>query len=304
MAEENDKTLSEEQAKAEVEKLNKRYKDIMERAKKGKRTAPNVEKKGDDRIKQMNYYVKIIGIVLFVIGILGVLLYFVTNPLAKVSDFGLALLFLGGFGFVPVGFIFGILLCSPYKRAWMLRKLSRGANYGVVHFVGHGRNILTVIKNLNYDTIWLNDEVFIVEPNRIYRMNDEDHAEPIKPKHVFYESGVPVIFFDIDNYLPMTFYGEDLKIKSQQVGSSLKAWVITEEAKALAWKKMQQITTLVMIVLLLANAYLSWQTNAMMYAMTKNDIPQIKTDLGKLTGTVAVPTGQNMTGGQVINQVR
>ncbi|MEM7819934.1 MAG: hypothetical protein QXD48_03850 [Candidatus Aenigmatarchaeota archaeon] len=210
----------------------------------------NIENQKVSNIKDKVLYV---GLFLFILlcGIIG-FLYLTQQNLIWI----VFMVIIGSTCFISLGIFLGYFVSTPYQRAKLKRRITK-KNFGVVHIISRGKNILTFVKNFDNDIIWIKDNIYVLKPDRIYKYNDEKNYQKIEPEYIYYNSGVPTIFFDVDNFKPLSFIREESRVSSQELGASCKAWIILEEAKALRWKKTQQVLILIILVCVVISAFAS-----------------------------------------------
>lgn len=165
----------------------------------------------------------------------------------------------GSIGFAPIGFLLGWFVMDPFMRATIFRKLTH-RNFGILFLVSRGKQIIPIIKDLNGSLIWHDRKVWVVAPNRIYTFRksvDGDH--PIKSKDVYLFGGVPTMFLDFDTMKPIGFFKDQSEIKPEELGASLIGWNNNQIAKAIVFKKQVQTIITVLLMIIIACAYFSYQ---------------------------------------------
>jgi hypothetical protein len=236
-----------------MKKQDKKLKHIKEKAPMG------IYKKADALIK-------IIGVIFIIVCIIAVgSIYTYDND----GGWLLVLCLLGSIAFLPIGIMLGFYVGDKYRFVKFLKMIMPSKNWVIVNFVTlDGKNILyTKIKNLKSDILEKKGEaIWRVERGRIY--NDKGDISYDTDDFIKYKSGVPTIFLDASSFRPKTFLSEDKPIDSRELMASVKAWVIIQESKLLALKKLTQILIIVMIAVAIASAGLSYMTYDMVKKMT------------------------------------
>jgi len=169
--------------------------------------------------------------------------------------------------FLPLGIFVGWLVLDPYQRAKVLRFLTK-RNYGIVNIVSRGKEIKSIIKNFDEDVIKIGEAVWVIEPNKIYRLDKSDNVVVIDPKTIHYIGGVPTLFISLDNARPLSFFEEPSKIKPEELGATLSGWVYNQMAKALFFKRTMEIIFIGLIILIIISIYFGYNAY--------NEIQQLK----------------------------
>jgi len=194
---------------------------------------------------------------------------------------------LGSMMFLPVGMILGWALLDPYVRAKILRKITH-RNWGIINFVGKGQKIFSKIKNFDDALVWKKNEVWIITREHVYQITKDGDAIVRKDKIdsesiVTLIDTVPVLFVDLDSMQPLSLARDRREgINPLELGSTLKAWVDNQLAKAMFLKKTMDIYFIIIIicsVLAVGFAYMN---------MTKVDdvTAQLKTMQSTLNGLI------------------
>lgn len=224
----------------------------------------NRSKDNDEKAKGPNQYFKSIlkkAAVLGIIIITGVLTYsfYVTNGIT------MPIILLGAFGFLPIGFVLGGALVNTQFRCRILRSLLR-KNYGVVHFVD-GKDVFSKIKNFDQDIIEESsmlgksaEKLYYLKKGKIYD-HKGDAVSKVDNDSVKFQSGVPVIFFDTNNMIPLSLHEEETSIHAEQMAAIIKAHTTIQENKLLGrTKKIAGISVLVLIAIMGATLYYAFST--------------------------------------------
>lgn len=181
---------------------------------------------------------------------------------------------------ILAGFVFAILVFlyfDTFSRVKILRAISK-KNYGLLFLVGRGKQITTLVKNLDEDTIWIDNNVWVIDSNRIYRKDNKTNVNVIESKHINTISGIPVMFLSLESMKPLDFFSNDT-VKPEEVGATLRAWLYNQYAKMLFFKKTIEIAAIVIIVLLLAItffSYISYNNSQEIAKITKETLEIVK----------------------------
>lgn len=171
---------------------------------------------------------------------------------------------LGSLVFIPIGIAIGAIFSSNI-RIKMLRALTK-KNIGFVKFITSRKIIKPVIANLDRDIIRFGEGIYIVNKKFIKRESPDDTYSyyPIDPERVKYEEGIPVIYFDIDDIMPLDFNYPNAEEQDKfripsQVSATLNKEIAVEKAKVMnAFASRQNIFMIIVIGALLISLYLVW----------------------------------------------
>ena len=176
-------------------------------------------------------------------------------------------LMLGVILFLPVGMIMGWMLFDPFMRCKIMRKMSKGRNYGIVNFVGKGKHIITKIKNFDNDFMWIKNKCWALTREGIYELdkNGEQatHGTTLDPdSFVTVTESVPTMFVDIASMQPLTFEETGREgISPEELGSTLKGWTDNQMAKVMYLKRTVDAYFVIVIISALAAAFIGYQNN-------------------------------------------
>jgi hypothetical protein len=210
----------------------------------------------------------IIGAIsLFILFLCGYALW--TQPDAGARNAGLlVVLLLGAFCFLPVGVFIGWVVMDTHQRAKVMRTLFK-RNYGIVNFVSKGKQIISRVKDFDFDLLFVDNGLWILSKNRIYRTEKRDgayiesEAHPLNGSDISFISGIPTIFLDVDTMMPLKFEHETSEANPIDLGSTLRGWLMNQLAKNMFFKNTFTIMTLLTIGLIAIVVYLSWQNYSM-----------------------------------------
>jgi len=182
---------------------------------------------------------------------------------------------------IPIGLFIGWIFFDPYQRAkakrFMLKK-----NYGIVNFVTKGNKIISKIKNFDHDLLWVDDGVWVLEPNRVFLQEKIDESQREEKSHPIRESdfqtlsGIPVLFLDIGTMRPLSFQKENGDANPIDLASTLKGWVMSQLAKNMFFKKTFTAMSLITIVLLIVSVYFTWENYTVLQDL-KDIMPALQT---------------------------
>lgn len=220
----------------------------------------------------------------FVFAIIG--LFFIMSLQYTVHDDWviIVVLLLGSMMFLPVGMLVGWAFLDPYVRCKVLRKASK-KNFGVINFVGKGQKIVSKVKNFDTALIWKKNETWVITKEHVYQLSKDGDTivekSKIDPESIVtLIDTVPVLFVDLDSMQPLSLARDRREgINPLELGSTLKAWVDNQLAKAMFLKKTMDIYLLIILLVSIASAFLGYMN--MNNAITMSD--QLKTMQGQLT---------------------
>jgi hypothetical protein len=183
----------------------------------------------------------------------------------KEREIGLLLiLLLGSFGFGTMFMVFGWVFLNQNNRIKVMRSMTK-KNYGYVHIVTRGNVIMTKIKDFNRALLWMDDGVWEMNPNKIFKElgvseNLGDQAGmPIKAEHIHTISGIPSIFISIDSMKPLSFHMEKGDANPIDLAATLNGYIMNQAAKNMFFKKTMSIMLIIVCILIGANIFLTWQ---------------------------------------------
>lgn len=190
----------------------------------------------------------------FIFGIIGVFVLMSLQYTVHEQWVVLVTLMLGSMMFLPVGMILGWAFLDPYVRCKILRKASR-KNYGVINFVGKGQKIVSKIKNFDQALVWKKNETWVITKEHVYQLTKDGDSivekSKIDPESIVtLIDTVPCLFVDLDSMQPLSLARDRREgINPLELGSSLKAWVDNQLAKAMFLKKTMDMYLIVIIIL-------------------------------------------------------
>jgi len=171
----------------------------------------------------------------------------------------------GGIIFIPIGVMIGAMF-SGAMRIKIMRRLT-GRNYGVVKFIHSSRLIKPVIANLDNDIIKFSNGIYMVDKNNIKREGESAHSSDfIEDSKIKFEEGVPTIYYDIEDIIPVDFAnriekarGEDKFRLPTQVSATLNKEIAVEKEKIMnSFSGRQNMAMILILVLVAVNIYLTW----------------------------------------------
>jgi lipopolysaccharide export LptBFGC system permease protein LptF len=164
------------------------------------------------------------------------------------------------FFLVLLSFLAGRFL-DPIWRAKQLRKITK-KNYIVVAMVSKDqRTIKEKVINAEKDIIEMDGKFWVINQNTIYRKERtlSKHKTNLSKSDVVWEEEVPVVFLSEDTLRPLVFHKDEHSVKPSEVAAVLKSWIANQKAKDIMSQKQQLLFTVIILVVLAAVAYLSWQ---------------------------------------------
>jgi hypothetical protein len=229
---------------------------------------------------------------IFTLGIIA--LFFLMSLQYMIHDQWVVIivLLLGSIMFLPVGMIIGWATLDPYVRCKILRKASH-KNYGIINFVGKGQKLISKIKNFDHGLVWKKNETWVITKEHVYQLTKDGDSIVEKAKIdpesiVTLIDTVPVLFVDLDSMQPLSLARDRREgINPLELGSTLKAWVDNQLAKAMFLKKTMDIYLLIIIIVSVASAFLGYLNMTHIEDMNG----QLKLMQGQLTDIISrLPT--------------
>jgi len=220
----------------------------------------------------------------FMFAIIGIFFLMSLQYTVKDDWVILIVLLLGSMMFLPVGMLLGWATLDPYVRCKILRKASK-KNFGVINFVGKGQKIVSKIKNFDNALIWKKNETWVITKEHVYQLSKDGDTIVEKAKIdpesiVTLIDTVPVLFVDLDSMQPLSLARDRREgINPLELGSTLKAWVDNQLAKAMFLKKTMDIYLLIILITSVVAVGLSY------YNM--NRISELTTELTTIKGQLA-----------------
>lgn len=169
------------------------------------------------------------------------------------------ILLMGSMMFLPVGMIVGWATLDPYVRCKILRKLAHGKNYGIINFVNKGNKIVSKIKNFDQALVWKKNETWVITKEHMYQLSKDGDTivekSKIDPESIVtLIDTVPVLFVDLDSMQPLSLARDRREgINPLELGSTLKAWVDNQLAKAMFLKKTMDMYLIIIMILCIAS---------------------------------------------------
>jgi hypothetical protein len=199
----------------------------------------------------------------FTLGIIG--LFFLMSLQYIVHDQWVVIivLMLGSFMFLPVGMIIGWATLDPYVRCKLLKKISH-KNYGIINFVGKGQKIISKIKNFDQGLVWKKNETWVITKEHVYQLSKDGDSivekAKIDPESIItLIDTVPVLFVDLDSMQPLSLARDRREgINPLELGSTLKALVDNQLAKAMFLKKTMDMYLLIIIIISVVGVGMSY----------------------------------------------
>ena len=242
------------------------------------------------------------------------------------GNFILIAAILTSFFSLPIGLALGWIIFDVYMRARVMRTLLR-KNYGVLHIVSRGKNIVTKVLNFDSSVVELNNFVWVINPKKIYSLEKQDlsgseekvfaevRQEAIKAGREYVEKdgklftevnsytlqdklykvmGVPALFVDYDTVEPIGL-SQDIDEKSnvtpEAMGSILKGWIYNQLAKNLLTRRNLQIGVVLVLIAVVGvgvGLYYVHQQNSEILEILKDPSTRVLLDNVTRAGNVIV----------------
>lgn len=193
-------------------------------------------------------------------------------------NIGLSLIIIGAFGFLPIGIVMGGVMIDTHLRCKILKGLTK-RNLGVVNFIS-GNEIHSKIKDFDNDTLEAKNKLFYLMKGRVCN----DKGEPmstVEAEFIKFKSGIPTIYFDTTNAIPLSFHEDKLKIDPSQIAGVTIAHTTIQEAKLLKTGKQQLFISAFVLIGLIACAiyfaYTADQKTELIISMLEKAISQSST---------------------------
>lgn len=268
----------EEYQKPDVDQkiINNMYNKVKGRFSLGRREKNMILAKETEGTKNKQWFV-------FIFAIIG--MFFLMSLQYTIHDdwIILVVLLLGSMMFLPVGMLVGWALLDPYVRCKVLRKASK-KNFGIINFVVKGQKIISKVKNFDTALIWKKNETWVITKEHMYQLSKDGDTivekSKIDPESVVtLIDTVPVLFVDLDSMQPLSLSRDRREgINPLELGSTLKAWVDNQLAKAMFLKKTMDIYLLIILIVSIVSAFLSYLNMSHMEELSG----QLKTIQGQL----------------------
>lgn len=196
----------------------------------------------------------------------GIILFVTVYYMPQV---GILMSILGSVIFLPIGFGIAMLLLSNF-RIKLLRKITK-KNLGFAKFIFGGQIIKPVIADLDKDTIKFEEGIYLTEKGEIRKSTSESVAgdKTITKQKVFFEEGIPTIYFDTDDLLPVEWSKKKIEDEKpdkhrfrspKHISATLNKEIAVEKAKTMkAFKSRENIMVIVILVVSIISIYLIWQ---------------------------------------------
>jgi len=229
----------------------------------------------------------------FIFGIIGIFILMSLQYTVHEQWVVIVTLLLGSMMFLPVGMIVGWAFLDPYVRCKILRKASR-KNYGVINFVGKGQKIVSKIKNFDQALVWKKNETWVITKEHVYQLSKDGDSIVEKAKIdpesiVTLIDTVPCLFVDLDSMQPLSLARDRREgINPLELGSSLKAWVDNQLAKAMFLKKTMDLYLIIILIVSIASVFIGYLNMTHMEDMStqlKSIQSQLTDALSRLPGT-------------------
>jgi len=162
---------------------------------------------------------------------------------------------------LPLAFVIG----NPFYRTYFLRKLTK-RNYAIIYFK-IGKQLIATIKNMDKDILRYKDGIFIfLNGQTYYKTNSEKKIIKINPSKIYFQSGIPTIFFDINSMTPLSLH-KTSNINPYHIQNLISKELSITEAEAL---KMSQSSLSKMMKIILIIAIISVALSGISLLMLMN----------------------------------
>ena len=208
---------------------------------------------------------------------------------------------IGSTMFIPLGILIGAMF-SGGIRIKILRRLTK-RNYGIIKFIHSNRLIKPVITNLDKDIVRFADGVYIIDKQSIKREGEEEPStHNIEEHKIKFEEGIPTIYYDIGDIMPIDFESHHEKTPETdkfrlptQVSATLNKEIAVEKAKVMkAFKSRQDMMMMAILCLLVLSVYFSYTLYSNSQKNT-DSINSMKGSVDSLKSAIVVPQAQTTT---------
>lgn len=210
---------------------------------------------------------------------------FITLFTSQFKELSIVSAILGSFIFLPIGLLVGLLLFSNWKIK-LLRKMTR-KNFGIMKFIFPKNIIKPIVVDFDKDIIRFKKGTYFIEDSAIKIEKETEPAKeiPIKEENLFFEEGIPTIYFDVNDCAPVTFTNEKTEIKYRlptRISATLDKEIAIEKARAMkAFASKQNIMLIVLIAMAGLSLYFSYSNYTQLDRMKT-----LTTDLSRLTSII------------------
>lgn len=205
----------------------------------------------------------------------GLVIWFIIIPLVL------------GLGFFIARFM------DAFYRCKKIREFTK-KNYVLLGLVQKDNKTVSYkVVNADKDTIMIDNNLWVVERNRIYRQEKPEDGFGLEKNNLKWVEGVPCVFVNRDNIKPLDFFQERNEVKSEEVGSVINAFVYNQIAKALGGvNSIKTLLTITLVFCLIAAilSYMAFDATSTI----KNDVKAIKDQLGN-SGVITAGSAVNGT---------
>jgi len=193
---------------------------------------------------------------------------------------------------LSLGLCFGLWM-DPFFRCKVTRKLTK-KDYGIANLISKDhRTVLQKIVNFDQDAIIVNNAMWIISENRIYRKDKPEIGFKFKREEIRFEEGVPSIYVDIDSMKPLTFHKDDTNVKPQETASVVLSYIMNEMSKGLNFAKQTNTLLIIMFLLLVINVVLTF--------FDMNSEPTVTCSVGaSVVASKIIPDGGTVDGDKIV----
>lgn len=215
-----------------------------------------------------------------------------------IPEIGVISALFGSVTFLPIGVALGILLLSSF-RIKLLRKLTK-KNLGFIKFLFDNRVLKAIVTDLDHDIVRFHEGIYIINKGKIFRETSEGIAgqKEIENVKVHFEEGIPVIYFDIEDTIPIDLKKENSYEKFRSpthIAATLNKEIAVEKARVMkAFKSKENIFLIAILGLCLVIVYFSYS----MYSNMES-LQTALTEIKHLSTTVSQLIQQSQPANQV-----
>lgn len=224
-------------------------------------------------------------IILITSAIAGLTLFMLAYMMPEI---GVISALFGSVTFLPVGVALGILLLSNF-RIKLLRKLTK-KNLGFIKFLFDNRVLKAIVTDLDHDIVRFHEGIYIIDKGKIFRETSEGVSgqQEIENVKVHFEEGIPVIYFDVEDTIPIDLKKENSYEKFRSpthISATLNKEIAVEKARVMkAFKSKENIFLIAILGLCLVIVYFSYSMYSNMESLQTalTEIKHLSTTVSQL----------------------
>lgn len=177
-----------------------------------------------------------------------------------------------------------------WKRKWLKQ------NTHVLYITDkEGKTINARTVNVEKDCINVDNELWVIVGSRVYRKDNTSQGTTIKRKNIRYEEGAPTIYVDRDSIKPLDFYEDSSKVKPEEIGATLNAYVFNQLAKGIAGIANQKTFMMIILIASLASVGL----NLYLVKTISEMGDQLTSIKNAISGSSIIPKGGTLANGTI-----